>query len=340
MYKVIVAITTYNLENYISEALDSVICQKTNFNFLIRIADDCSTDRTPSILKEYAEKYPDKIEVLYSDKNLGSLANSNRLLDRIDCEYFCFLDGDDYWVTTTRLQEAVDFLDKNNDYTIYGGNTIFQKNGILSGRYLKKNIKNTYTINDYINHNVGLVHTSALVLRNVVYKHGIPQSYKDNEYTELNCAYRGELIRYIEHLRVGKMYIANKDLSVYRIHEKGIWQGKSQLRRDIENIISDLVFCQLFPECSTRFSISYVNSISLFGEKYLSRYNILNQTEKDEIKKLLGVIDKLDCNIRSQQSRTYTVLDNIVLVLYKFNRRIAIKLRTFLVLRECWYRFI
>ena len=48
--KVIVAITTYNLEKYINECLDSVLMQKTNFDYKIIIADDASTDKTVEIL--------------------------------------------------------------------------------------------------------------------------------------------------------------------------------------------------------------------------------------------------------------------------------------------------
>ena len=96
MLKVTVGITTYNLEKYIEKAIDSILCQKTNFEFKIVIADDGSTDGTVNILKKYAEKYPEKIEIMLSSKNLGSLANSNRIFEKIDGEYISFLDGDDY----------------------------------------------------------------------------------------------------------------------------------------------------------------------------------------------------------------------------------------------------
>lgn len=47
---------TYNHENYIREALDSMLMQKTNFNYEILIHDDASTDTTAEIIKEYQNK--------------------------------------------------------------------------------------------------------------------------------------------------------------------------------------------------------------------------------------------------------------------------------------------
>ena len=92
MVKVIVCITTYNLEKYISKAIDSVLCQVTNFDFKIIVADDCSTDGTLKILLDYKKTFPEKIEILTADKNQGSLANSNRLFDVIKCEYHSWME--------------------------------------------------------------------------------------------------------------------------------------------------------------------------------------------------------------------------------------------------------
>ena len=66
---------TYNHEKYIREALDSILMQKTNFAFEILIGEDCSTDGTRDILKEYEAKYHERFCMYYREKNLG--ANNN-----------------------------------------------------------------------------------------------------------------------------------------------------------------------------------------------------------------------------------------------------------------------
>ena len=69
--KLTVNVITYNHEKYIKDCLDSILMQKTDFNFIIRIFDDASTDKTQEICKLYKEKYPDKIELYFAEKNLG-----------------------------------------------------------------------------------------------------------------------------------------------------------------------------------------------------------------------------------------------------------------------------
>ncbi|MCR5063556.1 MAG: glycosyltransferase family 2 protein, partial [Treponema sp.] len=179
MEKLIVVITTYNLEKYISEALDSVLRQKTNFHFKILIGDDASTDKTLDILNEYVEKFPDIIDLRLSQTNLGSLCNSNRLFDGLNCEYFTFLDGDDYWEDEYRLQKQIDFLDSHPDYMMCAGNTQYIKNGIKSDFLLtEKELGRTYTFEDYINQNMPFFHVSSIVIRNKIYINGLPECYK------------------------------------------------------------------------------------------------------------------------------------------------------------------
>jgi glycosyltransferase involved in cell wall biosynthesis len=55
--KVSVMILAYNHENYIRQALESVVGQRTNFRFEAVVGEDCSTDGTREIVREYARKY-------------------------------------------------------------------------------------------------------------------------------------------------------------------------------------------------------------------------------------------------------------------------------------------
>ena len=66
-----ICVITYNHEKYISKALDSILMQKTNYSFEVLIADDCSTDNTPNILKEYEERYPAFFQIIYRKKNMN-----------------------------------------------------------------------------------------------------------------------------------------------------------------------------------------------------------------------------------------------------------------------------
>ena len=84
----------YNHELYVVSALNSVLNQ-TYENFEIVISDDCSHDLTPIIVKQYAEKHPDKIRFYkLSNENLGS-KHFELLLKQCKGDYVCMFSGDD-----------------------------------------------------------------------------------------------------------------------------------------------------------------------------------------------------------------------------------------------------
>ena len=106
----------YNHKDYISQAIESFLMQKTNFQFEIVIGEDCSTDGTREIVFDYEKKYPDLIRVITSDKNVGMNENALRTKIAARGKYISFCEGDDYWIDPLKLQKQVDFLEANPDY--------------------------------------------------------------------------------------------------------------------------------------------------------------------------------------------------------------------------------
>lgn len=90
-----ILLATYNGEKYLKCQLDSILNQ-TYKNIRILINDDCSTDKTREILKEYENK-DNRILVNYNDKNLGYVKNFENLLKRVENRVFMLSDQDDYW---------------------------------------------------------------------------------------------------------------------------------------------------------------------------------------------------------------------------------------------------
>lgn len=89
-----VHIVTYNSAKFIRETLESTLCQEYP-NFEIIVSDDASLDETPSILREYAKKYPEKIKIILNNINMGITKNCNSALKICKGKYVAFLDGDD-----------------------------------------------------------------------------------------------------------------------------------------------------------------------------------------------------------------------------------------------------
>lgn len=109
---------TYNHEPYLRQALDSFLMQQCNFPFEIVLAEDCSTDSTREICDEYASKYPDIINYIRSDNNVGAVENEARAIRAAKGKYIALCEGDDYWTDVKKLQKQVDFLEAHPDYVV------------------------------------------------------------------------------------------------------------------------------------------------------------------------------------------------------------------------------
>lgn len=102
-----VIVICYNQENSIARALDSVLRQDSSVPFEIVIGDDASTDSTRAICQEYAVRYPDIIRLLPEEPNLGLVGNYFRCLKACRGEYISDCAGDDEWLGTHRISDAM-----------------------------------------------------------------------------------------------------------------------------------------------------------------------------------------------------------------------------------------
>lgn len=148
MIKVSVIVTTYNQEKYIKKTLDSIISQKTNFDFEILVGDDCSKDGTGKIVEEYGKRFPDRIVPIIRPKNLGAFNNNKDLYERAKGEYIALLEGDDYWTDDEKLQKQVEFLDDHADYAAVFGKCIVVDENNNRNQQMEELIP-FFTENDY-----------------------------------------------------------------------------------------------------------------------------------------------------------------------------------------------
>lgn len=122
-----VCMITYNHEDYIKEAIESILNQVTDFEILLVIGEDCSTDNTRAICSDYAANYPDKIVLVMSSTNVGMTENFVRTYKACKGSYIAFCEGDDYWTDTYKLQKQVDNLEANPQYSACFHNVILKR---------------------------------------------------------------------------------------------------------------------------------------------------------------------------------------------------------------------
>lgn len=116
---------TYNQEAYLSDTLDGILAQKTDYGFFIIIIDDASTDGTREVIYRYVNMYPDKIMAFFSKKNIFGKKDSKNVYNEIikthlgNVKYIATCEGDDYWIDDKKLQIQVDYMKNNTGCVMY-----------------------------------------------------------------------------------------------------------------------------------------------------------------------------------------------------------------------------
>ena len=113
--KVSIICTNYNKGDWVREAMDSFLNQKTNFDFEIIIIDDASTDHSYELIQEYQNKFPEKVRTFRNEVNLGITRTWKKVCQEAKGQYIARCDSDDFWTDPFKLQKQVDLLDASTD---------------------------------------------------------------------------------------------------------------------------------------------------------------------------------------------------------------------------------
>lgn len=228
--KVSVCMTAYNQENFITEAIEGVLAQKTSFPVELNIGDDCSTDKTGEICRDYAAKHPDKIRYRRRDPNLGMMPNFQQTLRECDGKYVAFCEGDDYWIDENKLQIQFDFMESHDDFSISGHNH-YQKFGdqlVDCYEYIPDDFR-ALTTEDYLldPH----FQTASYFVRRSALPASFPAWYDD--------VLAGDHFLVLLLSLKGKIAYFNKPMSVFRVFDTSMTGVKGPLRIK-ENFVSHL----------------------------------------------------------------------------------------------------
>jgi glycosyltransferase involved in cell wall biosynthesis len=287
MPKVSIIVTSFNHQHYITDCLDAILLQKTNFDFEVILGDDASSDDTAIIMQSYAKRLPTIFHFFPAEKNLGITGNLERCLNEAKGEFIAICEGDDYWIDEYKLQKQVDFLEQHSDCSMCFNNKILRyenKNNYKLG-IQQAQIGNNYykTLSDLIKENF-IGNFSCCMYRNRIVKKINPDIYKlsiADWMFNMACAEFGP-IGYIEQW-----------MSVYRIHQKGAWSGLSA-RKKAKDVL------ELIPQYDAFFEHKYteqfnISIVSLNARAFLSQ-NQMIATLKDFIRatKIYKKIRRID----------------------------------------------
>ena len=204
--KVSAVMISYNHEPYIKQAIEGVLMQKTAFPIELIIGEDFSSDNTRKICEEYEHLYPDKINLLPTEKNYGMMPNLIRTLNACAGKYIALCEGDDYWTDPLKLQKQVDFLEGNPEYSMCftSANKYYQNNKKMTEWHINLK-KKDYLANDILFDLV--IPTCTAVFRNNKKLININQK---PEYIF------GDMILWLNSLEFGKIFCLPVQTAVYR----------------------------------------------------------------------------------------------------------------------------
>lgn len=204
-----VCLITYNQEEFIREALEGIVMQKTDFAVEVIIGEDCSTDGTRKICEEYINKYPNLLKPLFHKKNVGMMGNWIATIQACKGKYIALCEGDDYWTDPYKLQKQADFMESHPDFSLCAHNADTLEYGEL--RRLEPIQKDILTTDDIIMQDWGIM-TASMLFRKDSFV--IPDWY----YNIKNGDYGLQLLVSLK----GNARILPDAMSVYRKHVGGI----------------------------------------------------------------------------------------------------------------------
>ncbi len=238
-----VCVLTYNHQKYLTECLDSILGQITDFKYEMIIYDDASTDGTTDIVKNYADKYPDIIipvlqkENQYSKHGKIPLLYQEFIYPKVRGRYVAYCEGDDYWSDRYKLSRQLETLNKNPDclMCLHYTDLVNEKGEHIEGSYPQNTIKEgVISQNDFLS---GLTdgyffHTTSFFCRIEVIEKllkNVPDYYRESDVDDV------PFLLFIGNL--GVVYFIDMHMSCYRRNSLGSWteQQKDNKERIIQH---------------------------------------------------------------------------------------------------------
>jgi hypothetical protein len=221
--KVSSLIIAYNHAKYLATAVESALAQTTDFDYEIVVADDCSTDGTTDILRQWERRHPDRIRAIYREKNLGAVANSLNALPACRGQYVAMLEGDDRWTSPHKLQRQADFLDANADCSAccHAVNYVHE-DGSEPPRRFPESARPRSTLDNVLTLKANF-HTSSLMFRRRLF--AAPPDWLREQWI-------GDWPKLMLLAEQGDIGLIDEVMSEYRIHPGGVWSSSSNLRRN------------------------------------------------------------------------------------------------------------
>lgn len=212
--KVSVVCITYDHERYIRDALDGFLTQETDFPIEIIVADDASTDRTPQIVGEYADRHPNVVRPILRTSNVGVRENFSDALNRARGDYLALCEGDDYWCDPRKLAKQVDVFENHPGVSVcFHPVRMRMDEGAFEDEVFPPPGQ------------VGDLSVNALVAWNFMQTNSVMYKRQD-WYREIPDIMPLDHYMHVRHAAGGDIAMLPEPMAVYRRHPGGLWADR------------------------------------------------------------------------------------------------------------------
>jgi FkbM family methyltransferase len=204
-----VCMITYNHENYIRQAVESVLGQEVSYPFELAIFNDASTDKTDVIIREIIAEHPKGHLITYKlhEKNIGLSANYIYSIKHCSGKYIAICEGDDYWIDNNKLQKQVDFMEQHEEYMLCFHQALRVNTEINSYDVYPHLTEQHFDVTNFFD--IVTIPMASVVLRN-----------NKNIYFRLGHS-QMDFMMLCSLLMQGQAYFIKEIMSVYRVHGNG-----------------------------------------------------------------------------------------------------------------------
>lgn len=234
---------TFNHVEFIEQAIEGFLSQRTTFPVEILIHDDASTDGTADVVRAYQSKYPHLIKTILQTENqtskgaVGKQFARQCMVEQTEGEYIALCDGDDHWTDPLKLQKQVSVLERDSTFSMsfcnlrvcYDDSEQKAHDAYQEASHPRADGRITVfahprertSLADLMKGNY--VHTPGVVFRNWIRDEGYPDYMADVTI--------GDWPLHLFTATKGDLHYSRDVMGVYRVHAGGMWSRRTEFRK-------------------------------------------------------------------------------------------------------------
>ena len=129
-----IVVPVYNAERFLRETI-ACIPEQTYSNWELLLVDDCSTDGSRELIRDY-EKKDGRIHLICAKSNQGAAKSRNQGVEVCNGQYLCYLDADDIW-KKEKLSREIAFMQEKQAAFVFSGYEFADEKAAGLGKIVK-----------------------------------------------------------------------------------------------------------------------------------------------------------------------------------------------------------